>query len=182
MLFNKRSLKWVAAGLFLLFPVSLFAAAFQVGGTAQRGAIDTLTVEDGAGGAGKVAANVDMIVFNTDSLATAAATRDRIVFLGSAQLDCRFFRIQSLGSNRFQINSTGGRIIASVKLNGSEITAFGDSTNAKQVILRDDANQNPNLPACGTVPSFSLYGLIALALLLAGTAVWVFRKRKTKLA
>lgn len=174
---NKRFLQWVAACLLLLFPALLFGAAFQVSGTAGRDAIDTLTVEDGAGGAGKIAAHVDMIIFDTDSLASAAATRDRIVLLGNGQLDCRYFRIQNLGPDRFQVNATNGNIIASVKLNGAEITAFGDSTNAGQLIQRNDANQNPNLPACTQTPSVSFYGLIVLALLLAGVAHWLSRKR-----
>ncbi|MCI0406641.1 MAG: IPTL-CTERM sorting domain-containing protein [candidate division Zixibacteria bacterium] len=178
MLFNKRLLQLVTAGLLFLFPATVLGAALQVVGTASRGAIDTLTVEDGTT-FGKVAANVDVIIFNTDSLATAPATRDRIVLLGNSQLDCRFFRIQPLDADRFQINATGGRVIASLKLNGSEITAFGDSTNAGQLIQRNDANQNPSLPACSQVPAVSFYGLIALALALGGFVVWMFRKRKT---
>ncbi|MGH8004639.1 MAG: hypothetical protein ACRECJ_07950 [Limisphaerales bacterium] len=176
MLFNKRFLQLVAGGLLLLFPASLFAAAAQISGTADRGAIDTLTVEDGAS-FGKVAGNVDMIIFQTDSLASAAATRNKIVFVGSAQLDCRFFRIQSLGVDRFQINVIGGTI-TSVKLNGTEIPTVGGITSkAGQLFRRDDANQNAPLSACGPVPSASFYGLVALVLALAGFVIWLFRRR-----
>jgi|GEM_PF-4678626 len=180
---NKRVLQWAAACLLLLFPASLFGAAFQVVGTGGGGAIDTLTVEDGGGAAlANAAGNVDVIIFNSDPSAGAAATRDRIVLLGISQLDCRFFRIHRLGPDRFQINATGGRFIASVKLNGSEITTLGDTTNAGQVIKRNDANQNPDLPACGRASSLSFYSLLVLALLLAATSGWMFRRRRVSAA
>jgi hypothetical protein len=91
-------------------------------------------------------------------------------------LDCRFFRIQPLNADRFQINATGGRVVASLKLNGLELTS--DTSKAGQTFTRNDANQNPNLPACGNVPSLSFYGLVVLALLLAGLSVWMFRRKK----
>lgn len=175
MLFRKRFLTWTAGGVLLLFPASLFGAAFQIGGTAGRKAIDTLTVEDGTV-FGKVAGNVDSLFFETDSLASANATRNRIVFEGLNQLDCKFFRIQALETDRVQINATGGRILVSLKLNGLELTS--DTSKAGQSFSRNDANQNPNLPACAASPSLTFYGLIVLALLLAGMAVWMFRRRK----
>ncbi|HXF49323.1 MAG TPA: IPTL-CTERM sorting domain-containing protein [Verrucomicrobiae bacterium] len=179
MVFRKRFLTWTAGGLLFLFPAGLLGAAFQIGGTAGRKAIDTLTVEDGTV-FGKVAGNVDMIIFETDSLASANATRNRIVFEGLNQLDCKFFRIQALETDRVQINATGNRILVSLKLNGLELTS--DSSKAGQTFTRNDANQNPSLPACGSASSLSFYGLVVLALLLAGTAVWMFRRRDTKLA
>ncbi len=177
-MFNRGFLQLVAVGLLLLFPASLFAAAAQISGTAGRRAIDTLTVEDGAS-FGKVAGNVDMIIFETDSLASAAVTRNRVVFEGQQQLDCKLFRIQELGTDRFQINATGGLTIVSIKLNGAEIPGgIGDSSNAGQVFRRDDANQNPNLLACGAVPSLSFYGLVVVAFILAATAIRLFRRRE----
>lgn len=38
-------------------------------------------------------------------------------------------------------------------------------------------NDTPFFPGCSSVPSLSFYGLIALALLMAGSAVWMFRKK-----
>jgi hypothetical protein len=183
MIFKRRFLQWVTAGLLLVFPASLFAAAVRVGGSAQRGAIDTLTVGDNGFLRSVVAASIDTVIFETDSLASATATRDRIVQAGEFQLNCKFFRIQKLGADRFQINGTDGRIITSIQLNGIEIpSGFPDSSKAGQTFQRDDSGQNPPLMRCRKVPSVSFYGLIALALLLAGTAVWMFRKRRVGVA
>jgi hypothetical protein len=186
MFFKKRFLQGVAAGLLLLFPVSLFSAAFRIGGTGA-GAIDTLTVESGDSfGLAASGRNVGRIIFQTAPGDSATATRDKIVFAAEAdmQLDCVLFRVQPLGTDRFQIDATGGSAILSVKLRGIEIPFAPDSvvSNGGQTFRRDDTGQNQPLPPCDKAASLSLYGLIALALLLAGLAIWMFRKRKMGLA
>lgn len=45
-----------------------------------------------------------------------------------------------------------------------------------------DAILTVNVTCAGAIPSLTFYGLIALALLLAGTAVWMFRKRRVSVA
>jgi hypothetical protein len=185
MVINKRFLQGIAAGLLFLFPASLFAAAFRIGGTGTD-AIDTLTVESGNVGLAAAGRNVGRIIFTTDSLASPTATRDKIVFAAevSGQLDCALFRVQPLGTDRFQIDATGGSAILSVKLRGIEIPVGPDSvvSNGGQTFRRDDLGQNPPLPPCAKPASLSFYGLLALALLLAGLAVWMFRKRKMGIA
>jgi hypothetical protein len=186
MLFNKRLLQLVAAGLLLLFPAALFAAAFRLRDTGTD-AIDTLTVESGsAGGLASAGRNVGRIIFQTDNGDSPTATRNKIVAAAEVdmQLDCALFRVQPLGVDRFQIDATGGSTILSVKLRGIEIPVGPDSvvSNGGQTFRRDDAGQNAPLPPCEKPASLSFYGLIALALILAGLAVWMFRKRKMGLA
>ena len=180
MLINKRFLQLVAAGLLLLIPAGLFAALLKVGGTAQQGAIDTLTVEDNAA-FGKAAANMGRIIFNSNPLASAEATRNRVVAEGVLQLDCKLFRIRRVNVDQFQINATGGRTIPIVRLNGVVLTNGGaaDSSKAGQAFSRNDAGEPPPLPPCGPVPSLSFYGLVVLALALAGIVVWMVRRRMT---
>lgn len=181
MLFNKRFLQVVAVGLLFLFPATLFAALVKVTGTASRDAIDTLTVEDN-GLLGNAAVNVGQIIFQTDSLASATATRNKIVGEGGNQLNCNLFRISPVSTDQIHINATGGRIITTVRLNGVVLPngGSGDSSKADQFFSRDDAGQPAPLPACGSVgsvPSLSFYGLIALTLALAGFVIWVLRRR-----
>ncbi len=186
MFFKRRFLQWVAAGLLLLFPSSLFSRALQIGGTGS-GAIDTLTVESGsAGGLASAGRNVGRIIFQTAAGDSPTVTRNKIVTAAEVdmQLDCALFRVQPLGDDRFQIDATGGSTILSVKLRGIEIP-FGPGavvSNGGQSFSRDDLGQNAPLPPCEKPASLSFYGLMALALLLAGLAVWMFRKRKIGLA
>lgn len=181
-----RKIPLIVTAFLFIFSTALLATTkvgVKVIGTSTTKAIDTLTLTDNGPSPGEVSAagTTVRVCISIDSGNSAVATRDAVVNQVGNQANCTLFRIQALGPDRFEINATGGRNIVSIKMNSLEVLGSVPSLGG-QTYQRDDSSLNPDLPACGKVPALSTYGLIILALLLAGTAVWLFRKRVARTA
>ncbi len=153
--------------LLLVSAGSLQAAVVKVKGSGTIGAIDTLTLTTSAPGEG--AASVDTIIFGTG--ATAKVTRDSAVINSAGKLD-------STGLGFFQFRTTNPAVI-SIKLNSHEIPfepSVWTGSNGWQYTRPRDGS------AAAKIPALTPLGIAALILLLAGVAVWLFRKRNLKTA
>jgi hypothetical protein len=136
----------------------------------STGAIDTLTLSDAA--FGEVVATVDTIEFKTNPGNSPDSTRDKIIV--NALLKGVVAEPDPSGPGLVKVRRTStGRNVVSVKLikNGTEFLI----PNPPDSILSKGGQKFfvTGAPA----PSLTTYGLIILALLLAGTAVWMFRRR-----
>lgn len=171
MSFRKKIFRAAFLSVFLFQAGVAWGARVVISETAQRNAIDTLTLSGGALSNSTMApAASEMIIFNTSNGESPGVVRNRIVSLGAGQSN---FTVSPVIGNpdEFEVNNIppGGALL--IELNGDEVNSNSEGSaysKAGQYFRLSDSQ----------IPTLSEWGLIIFATLLLASLVWFIRRRR----
>jgi hypothetical protein len=129
----------------------------------------------------------DFGTFSANANATTAFGNQNTAPGGTAWNAFRAVTTNSIPSGQlvdvvFDITSSGTAQDVINSLKNGNLVGTGQTENNDMQFAAGHVQVLTGLPSSDAVPSLTFYGLIVLALLLAGTAVWMFRSRKVGVA